>query len=380
MSVFDEYKKELLKPFSDEHSCFLYWKGRVGLYSILKAIGVGPGDEVIIPGFTCVVVPNAIIYLGAKPVYADIDLDSLNVSLDRIKALRTDKTKAVIVQNTFGLSSEPDKIAQWCKEQSLFSIEDCTHGYGSEYKNKPNGSYCDAAFFSTQWNKPFSTGIGGFVITADTKLKVVLATYELELLKPSWIKSISLQLQLFARRLFLNPRTYWTLLRLYRVLSKWNILTGSSSGGEIEGTKEPQDYWMAMAEVQARKGLQALKSLDQRIRLKRKNAESITRFLKGNQKWHVEEAFHADHGFLKYPILVKDRVKFLELAEQNRVELGDWFLSVLHPVRGELTEWNYEVGQCPNGEYVSKHIVNLPLEGKPETLTRFLKDNLAQVL
>src|SRR3972149_1771131 len=85
---------------------FFFFKGRVALYALLKAIGIHPGDEVILPGFTCVVVPNAIIYLGGKPVYADIDPKTFNIDTAKIEGKITDNTTAIIAQNTFGLSPD----------------------------------------------------------------------------------------------------------------------------------------------------------------------------------------------------------------------------------------------------------------------------------
>ena len=80
----------------EQTQVFPYWKGRVGLYALLKAMQIGNGDEVIIPAFTCVVVPNAIIYLGAKPIYVDVNKETYNTTIDKIKEKTTDKTKRVL--------------------------------------------------------------------------------------------------------------------------------------------------------------------------------------------------------------------------------------------------------------------------------------------
>ncbi|MCB0824080.1 MAG: aminotransferase class I/II-fold pyridoxal phosphate-dependent enzyme, partial [Bacteroidales bacterium] len=152
------YKEALASTLKNEN-IFLYWKGRVALFALLKAMGVSAGDEVILPGFTCVVVPNAIKYLGATPVYVDVLKEPMNPDVRNYENAISPKTKVIITQNTFGLSFEVDKIAALAKAKNIYSIEDCTHGFGGTFNGKPNGSYCDAAFFSTQWNKPFSTGI-----------------------------------------------------------------------------------------------------------------------------------------------------------------------------------------------------------------------------
>src|SRR5438105_15281527 len=90
----------------------LFWKGRVALYAILEALGVGPGDEVIVPAFTCVVVPNVILYLGARPIYADIDAATYNAEAAGIEPRLSPRTKVILAQNTFGLAPDLDPILE----------------------------------------------------------------------------------------------------------------------------------------------------------------------------------------------------------------------------------------------------------------------------
>ncbi len=112
-----QYKKELNKYLHcDEDAIFFYWKGRVALYEILRAMGVGEGDEVLVQGYTCVVVANAIMYLNATPIYADIDKKTFNMNLDSLKSRITDKTKVIICQNTYGLSSNLEELEQIASE------------------------------------------------------------------------------------------------------------------------------------------------------------------------------------------------------------------------------------------------------------------------
>src|SRR6266849_141930 len=80
---------------------FLYWKGRVALYALLKAMGVKQNDEIIIPAFTCVAVPNACIYLGATPVYVDICESTYNMNVGLIEEKISSRTKIILAQNTF---------------------------------------------------------------------------------------------------------------------------------------------------------------------------------------------------------------------------------------------------------------------------------------
>ena len=116
-----KYRIEIAKQLGcSEKDVFLFWKGRVALFTALKALGVSEGDEVVLQAFTCVVVPNAIIYTGATPIYADVRTDSYNMSLESVKAKVTSKTKVVIIQNTFGLSSEVEENCCFLQIESYF--------------------------------------------------------------------------------------------------------------------------------------------------------------------------------------------------------------------------------------------------------------------
>ena len=222
-----KYKKAIASVLGcNEERVFLYWKGRVALYAILKSLDLKKGDEVIIPAFTCVVVPNAIIYAGLKPVYVDISPATYNMDINLIEKKITSRTKVIICQNTFGLSSDLEFFISLAKKYNLFTIEDCTHGFGGFYNGKPNGSYCDAAFFSTQWNKPFSTGIGGFLVANNEMILDRLKTVEKQKIKPQLIEKLFLNLLLVFRKYFINKYTQSFLVNVYRFLSRYNLLLG----------------------------------------------------------------------------------------------------------------------------------------------------------
>ena len=227
-----KYKKAIASVLGcNEERIFLYWKGRVALYAILKSLDLKKGDEVIIPAFTCVVVPNAIIYAGLKPVYVDISPATYNMDVNLIEKKITSRTKVIICQNTFGLSSDLESIILLAKKYNLFTIEDCTHGFGGFYNGKPNGSYCDAAFFSTQWNKPFSTR-SGFLVNNEMILDI-LKTVEKQKIKPELIEKLLLNLLLVFRKYFINKYTQSFLVNVYRLLSRYNLTVGFNRGEEL---------------------------------------------------------------------------------------------------------------------------------------------------
>jgi len=372
----DLYKNELAKVVQlEKENIFLYWKGRVALYALLKAIGVGENDEVIIPAFTCVVVPNAIKYLGAKPIYVDIDPNTYNIDVRLLENHISSKTKVIVCQNTFGLSSNLEQIVELAVSHNIFTIEDCTHGFGGVYSEKPNGTFCDAAFYSTQWNKPFSTGIGGFAISHHKKIKDNLITVNVDLLKPSVVNNISLSILYFIREHIMIHQFYWTMLKAYRWLSRHNLVQGSSSGKELTSTTMPANYFKGISKVQIRKGVLNIRSLSNTMLIRKKNAKLYTDYLKKENKLHVSPELFDNHSFLVYPLRVKDKDKIFRLAELRKIPLGDWFCSPIHPVVTCFEQWDLDTGKYPLAQEISSQIINLPTNlSSIEPILSFLEE------
>jgi dTDP-4-amino-4,6-dideoxygalactose transaminase len=357
----------------DAEQVSLYWKGRVALYTVLKAMGIGPGDEVVLPAFTCVVVPNAILYLGATPIYVDINPTVLCCGAEQIEQVLTPKTKVILIQNMLGLSFDVEEIVSLAKARGIYTIEDCTHGFGGKHQGVFNGLRSDASFFSSQWNKPFSTGIGGMLIVNNRDLLQPVNQLNSHLIKPSTKDQFILFILIWARTYLLKGFTYWTFIRMYRWLSKKGVVVGSSSASELEGIHMPKDYFKGMSTVQCRTGIKALSTLNQVISQRKISGVSVNEWLASQGKTTVPAEHVAHHAFLKYPILVKDRALFLQHAEKEKIPLGDWFISPLHPVLDSLEPWGLEVSNFPNAVYISKHIVNLPLDIPVHRLINFLE-------
>ena len=364
----------------DESRIFLYWKGRVALYAILKALQINEGDEVIIPALTCVVVPNAIIYAGLKPVYIDVEEATFNMNTSLIESSITKKTKVIICQNTFGLSSNIEQILLIARKYNLLTVEDCTHGFGGYYNGKPNGSYCDAAFFSTQWNKPFSTGIGGFLVVNNDFLFSKVKELELNKTKPGIGEIGILKFLMIFRKYFINKNTQAILVPFYRFLSKYNFILGSNQGDELNSTEMPKNYFKDISKVQIKEGIKGLNKLKELGFLRLKNATDYTSYLKLNNKNHVKENYFQNHIFLKYPLLVKDRDAFFESARKMRIALGDWFISPLHPVEGELNKWFFDSSKFPIASKLAKNLINLPTDiNNNADVIGFLNKNLNNI-
>ena len=369
------------------HNISLFWKGRVALYAILKAIGLKEGDEIIIPAFTCVVAVNPIIYLGAKPVYVDVDPKTYNIDVktlecENVKTLR--KAKAILAQNTFGLSADLDAIFEIAKKYDLFVVEDYAHGFGGFYKGKPNGTIADVSFFSTQWNKPFSSGLGGFAVTKNPEIAEKLRVMEKTFIRPSVKDEMVLKTLLFARGR-LGTKLYWPAIKTYRWLSKNNLILGSSQGDELERPVKPDGFEKGFSGTQAKKGSNELEKFDRVLEHRRKIASLYNKKILSDMEIELPyEPEYAVHTYLKFPLLVKDRMKFFKLAEEEKIELGDWFVSPIHPITKNLELWCYKWGENPVAEKISMHIVNLPThpqvtEDYVDQIAQFLKKNRNEI-
>jgi perosamine synthetase len=144
--------------------------GTSGLHLIMLALGIGPGDEVITTPFSFIATANCVAYVGAKPVFADIDPHSLNVDPAKVEAAITPRTKAIIVVETFGNPTHMDRLAQIAGAHEIPLVEDCCEALGGVHKGKPVGSFGRAGVFAFYPNKQITTGEGGVIVTDDDNL------------------------------------------------------------------------------------------------------------------------------------------------------------------------------------------------------------------
>ena len=144
--------------------------GTVALHLALTALGIGKGDEVIIPSFTMIATAYAVCYVGAIPVFVDADKDTWNIDVTKIEEKITSRTKAIIPVHIFGNPCNMDAIETLAKKYNLLIVEDAAEAHGAEYKGKKVGSYSSIGCFSFFANKNLTTGEGGLVVTDDEEL------------------------------------------------------------------------------------------------------------------------------------------------------------------------------------------------------------------
>ena len=165
-----KFVKQFELNFSNYHenkNSLAVSNGTVALHLALEALGIGKGDEVIVPDLTFAASVNAIIYCGATPVLIDVDSLSWNLDINQLEGLVTEKTKAIMPVHLYGLPCDMEKIMAIAKKFKLYVIEDCAEALGSFYKNKPVGTFGDVATFSFYGNKTITTGEGGMLVFND---------------------------------------------------------------------------------------------------------------------------------------------------------------------------------------------------------------------
>ena len=144
--------------------------GTAGLHLCFRALGIGEGDEVIVPSFAFIAAANAIRYERASPVFADIDPATLNIDPQRIEEAVTPRTRAILVVHNFGVPADISTILEIAERHGLVVIEDACEAIGAEHRGQKAGSMGHAGVFAFYPNKQITTGEGGMVVTRDESL------------------------------------------------------------------------------------------------------------------------------------------------------------------------------------------------------------------
>lgn len=164
-----EFEKEFARFVGVKHAIAVS-SGSAALHSTLLAMGIQPGDEVVVPSFTFSATAGAVALAGGKPSFADIDADTYTITAESIEGAFTRATKAVIPVHMYGLCADMDPIVEMARKRGIIVIEDAAQAHGAEYNGRKAGSLGDAACFSFYGGKNMTTGEGGMVTTNDDDL------------------------------------------------------------------------------------------------------------------------------------------------------------------------------------------------------------------
>lgn len=163
-SFIDKFESQFAKYLGVKYATTVS-NGTTALHLALAAVGVGSGDEVIVPDQTIISCAAAVVYLGAKPIFVDVEKNTGNLNPAKLESAISKKTKAIMVVDLFGHPADFDPIKKIAKKYSLPIVEDAAEAHGAEYKGKKAGSLGDIATFSFYANKILTTGEGGMVVT-----------------------------------------------------------------------------------------------------------------------------------------------------------------------------------------------------------------------
>jgi dTDP-4-amino-4,6-dideoxygalactose transaminase len=301
--------------------------GTGALHLALACLGLGEGDEVILPSLTFIATANAVLYAGAKPVFADIvGKEDLNISSEEIEKKITGKTKAIMVMHYGGYPCEMKAILRIAKRHGLYVIEDAAHAPGAEVGGRKCGLVGDIGCFSFFSNKNLVTGEGGMVVTRNK----------------TWAEGV--------RRM----RSHGM-----EALS-WDKYRGHLSSYDIKGI----GYNYRTTEIQSALGLAQLKKLDRNNRKRKRLVEIYREELEENNDVSIPfSKFGGNPSYHLFPILVAPRIN------RNRVMQGlkDFGIQTsvhyppVHLFSLYRRRFGFREGTFPKTEEVSRREVTLPL-------------------
>lgn len=280
--------EEMFRSYVGTKHALAVSNGTVALHLALLALEIGPGDEVIVPNFTYIATANAVRYVGATPVLADMDPVTWNISVDSIKRLINSRTKAIIPVHLYGLACAMDEIMALADSHGIHVIEDAAEAIGSEYKGRRLGSIGKISTFSLYGNKTITTGEGGMVTTNDDKIAKFIHLLKNQGVSPT--------------------KRYWF---------------------EVIG------YNYRMTNLQAAIGCAQMEQLEKFIAYKQRNAQTYSSLL-SPEFGRPAELSHARNTFWMYCTLVPARINrddFCAHLAKNGIETRPFFylLSTMPP-------------------------------------------------
>jgi perosamine synthetase len=353
-------EKQFAKRFGKGYKALAVSSGRGALSLILRSVLRGKGD-VALQALTCVAVPNSIISAGFNPKYIDID-KSLNISAKDLRGKINKKTKAVVVQHTFGIPADISKIKKIARKNDLLLIEDCAVSLGAKYKGKEVGKWGDVAFFSFGRDKIMSSVFGGMILVRDKRKyeKIKKERDRLTYPKPQWLvkQLIHPLIMSLVIPLYFVGFGKFTLGKMILFLSqKAGLLTKAVFKVEESG-KMFEAFPAKMPGSLAKMAINQLTKVDLYNKVRKRKSAYYHKALRTNKRTELIKV-RGEPVWCRYPVIVSKKNNLLECAKNRNVLLGDWYKQVVTPV-SDLHKVRYVKGSCRRAEKASWKLINLP--------------------
>ncbi len=364
----------------DPNHCFFFESGRTALYTLLQALSLEKGDEILIQAYTCVAVPEPVLWVGVKPVYVDIDPTTLTMSVSDLEKKITHKTKVLIIQHTFGQPAQITELIAIAQQHHLFVIEDCAHSLGGAYHEQQLGTFGDASFFSFGRDKVISSVFGGALFVKNKalveKMKAFVETYPFpsrlwtfqQLLHPLITGFAKATYSIALGKLVLK------LARILKILSK-AVYPEERQGYKppFIGTRLPNS--LALLALHQLNKLETFNAHRRELALFYEKELSHLPFIFPTSVLKKGEA----SVFLRYTLQTPDAPVIRKKAKEVEIHLGDWYTTAIAPEDVNYEKILYNPAECPVAEKVSLHTFNLPTNIQvtlkdAKRITQFLKD------
>jgi len=354
----------------------LFATGREALLALLRAFDLPAGAEVIVQGFTCVVVPNAIKAAGLRAVYADIDPETLNLTPETVAGAASPRTRAVICQHTFGIPAETHELRTLCDAHGWILIEDCAHILPD--RTGPNGilRHADHAICSFGRDKAVSGIGGGAALTRDPETARRLADLHTKA-KESSLWSVIRLLEYPPRmahivRPLIGLKLASPLLMLQKLLGLFApVLNDEEKKGRMPyKLRRMPNACAALARWQLR-DLERIN--DHRRALTKRYLEAA-----GTHGWKTMRGIVPSLPLQKFPMFITDAARVRGMLKKDNVHLDDgWTGCVVCPEACDLAAAGYKPGSDPAAEAAAESVLSLPTH---PTMTTAQADELITAL
>jgi perosamine synthetase len=310
----------LIADYVDTNFCVVFNSGTSALHAQLLAHGVGSGDEVIVPSFTFIATANAPLFVGARPVFADIEEETFGLDPEDVKERITPKTTALIPVHYGGCPCNIRELRELAEDHNLLLLEDVAEAFGARVHTKKAGSFGDSSMFSFCQNKVITTGDGGAAVTD--------------------VKDIYEKLKL---------------IRSHGRLESQDYFASSAYMDYVQ-----VGYNFRMSNITAALGCSQVKKVDQIICMRRKNAEYLSEHMEKIEEItppHPPQGYF--HVYQMYTIECSQRDELMKYLEEKGIMTKVYFppVHLTHFYRDVL---QYKV-DLPVTEDVSQRVVSLPI-------------------